>query len=107
MPNGPDSHMRRVDGELLVAASDLSNFLACRHLTRLDAAVADGFVEAPRLRDVGFDALVERGESHETRVLDEFRSRGWTVSEMARAFDDISGSVERTTGSCSTTTPGR
>lgn len=88
--------MRRVDEQLLVSASDLSNFLACRHLTRLDAAVVDGLVDAPRLKDVGFDALVERGEAHEARVLDGFRSNGWNIREIPRALDDIRGSGDRT-----------
>jgi hypothetical protein len=62
--------MRRVGEQIAVSASDLSNFLACRHLTRLDAAALDGLVDAPHLRDVGFEALVERGEAHEKTVLD-------------------------------------
>ena len=51
---------------------------------------------APHLKDVGFDALVERGEAHEARVLDGFRANGWTVREIERTFDDIGTSVAQT-----------
>ena len=90
--------MRYRNEQLTVSASDEANFLACRHLTRLDMAVAQGLVDRPHLRDVGFDALVDRGEAHEAGVLDGFRANGWTVREIERSFDDIGTSVERTRG---------
>ncbi len=89
----------RLDGEQLrFSASDLSNFLACRHLTRLDVAAAHGLVDVPRLKDVGFDALVARGEEHEQSVLTDFRDRGWTVTEVPSPFEnpELAGEVVAT-----------
>jgi hypothetical protein len=55
----------RLDGvQLRFSASDLSNFLACRHLTRLDTLKANGRLEPSRQYDLGFKKLVERGKQH-------------------------------------------
>jgi predicted RecB family nuclease len=70
----------RLDGEQLrYSATDLANFLACRHLTRLDVAAANGLVQKPQTSDLGAEALARRGEQHETRVLTELRERGWSL----------------------------
>ena len=74
--------MKLIDDRLRLSASDTSNFLACRHLTRLDAASARQLLAKPNRKDVGFDALVKRGRSHEVNVLRSFRSRGWSVREI-------------------------
>src|SRR5436309_46443 len=83
--------MKLVDDRLRVSASDTSNFLACRHLTRLDAASARRLLPKPNRKDVGFDALVERGRSHEADVLESFRSKGWSVREIDTNFEDLAG----------------
>lgn len=88
--------MRFRDGRLWLAASDFTNFLACRHLTRLDAAAAYGLVRAPKYRDVGAQTLEERGIEHETRVLEGFRSRGWTIADLRTASDDRREDAEAT-----------
>lgn len=73
--------MRIIDGRLRIAASDVANFLACRHLTQLDLAAAQGLVSAPTLHDLGAEALAQRGLEHEKQILDGFRARGWTVDD--------------------------
>ena len=58
--------MRAADGTLVLAATDLSNFLACPHLTALDLAVAVGRISSPEVRlDAATRLLRERGEAHE------------------------------------------
>jgi predicted RecB family nuclease len=74
--------MRTVDGQLRIAAGDVANFVACRHLTRLDLAVAHQLVRAPMVEDVGAKALEERGLEHERQVLEGFRARGWSVDDQ-------------------------
>lgn len=73
--------MRIVDSRLRIAASDVANFIACRHLTLLDLAAANQLVSAPILDDVGARALEERGLEHEREILEGFRGRGWTVED--------------------------
>lgn len=73
--------MRFVGDRLRIAASDVANFVACRHLTRLDLATAHQLVTAPVFHDVGAKTLEERGLEHERRILESFRARGWTVED--------------------------
>jgi predicted RecB family nuclease len=74
-------------GRLRLAASDVANFLACGHLTRLDMLRARGELRPPHEYDVGFQDLVARGEAHERAVLDGFRARGWSVAEIAAQLE--------------------
>ena len=73
----------RLDGERLrLSASDVANFVACGHLTRLDLLHARGEIQPPHVFDVGFEDLVARGEAHEAAVLQRFRAAGWHVAEI-------------------------
>ncbi|MEX1263105.1 MAG: TM0106 family RecB-like putative nuclease [Actinomycetota bacterium] len=82
--------------ELRVSASDLSNFLACRHLTRLDTARAHGRVPHPHLRDVGRDALVARGDQNEEAVRNRFLERGWAIATIPIDWGHPEVSAEQT-----------
>jgi predicted RecB family nuclease len=68
--------MRISDGRLQLAATDLSNFLACRHLTRLDILKSQGHLSPAKQFDIGFLDLIKRGEAHEKRVLDLLAEEG-------------------------------
>lgn len=54
--------MKIIDGQVRLSASDVANFLECRHLTRLDLLNARGVIKPQYLSDVGLDDLVKRGE---------------------------------------------
>ena len=74
----------RITGDgVRLAASDVANFLACQHLTRLDLLMARAELYPPYVSDLGFRELVERGEAHERAVLDRFRADGCRVVEIA------------------------
>ena len=74
----------RITGDgVRLAASDVANFLACQHLTRLDLLMARAELYPPYVSDLGFRELVERGEAHERAVLDRFRADGCRVAEIA------------------------
>ena len=79
--------MRIAGGELRLSASDVANFLACGHLTRLDLLRARGQLRPPREYDIGFADLVARGEAHEKVVLDRFRADGLRVIEIREGQD--------------------
>ena len=74
--------MKLVDGRLRLAASDVANFVACGHLTRLDLLHAQGQIQPPHAFDIGFKDLVTRGAEHEAAVLARFRSDGLRVAEI-------------------------
>ena len=65
--------MRITDEAVSFSPSDVANFLACRHLTRLDLLSARGELRPTFVKDIGFENLIERGEAHEKSVLERFR----------------------------------
>jgi hypothetical protein len=67
---------------LRLSASDVANFLACGHLTRLDLLRARGELHPPYQVDTGFEDLVRRGDAHERAVLDWFRTAGYSIAEI-------------------------
>ncbi len=80
--------MKLIGSGLRLSASDVANFLACQHLTRLDLLAARGELKPPKEFDVGFLDLVARGEAHEQTVLAGFRAVGLGVAEIDTAAPD-------------------
>jgi uncharacterized protein len=72
-------------GRLRLSASDVANFLACQHLTRLDLLRARGELRPPHEFDIGFQDLVRRGAVHERAVLARFLMDGRDVVEIGEA----------------------
>ena len=68
--------MRIIDGELTLSPSDLSRYLACRHLTSLELEVAHGVRARPHLREALVDLIAAKGTLHEERYLESLRSSG-------------------------------
>jgi len=77
-----------LDGELMVSPSDLTRFVACRHLTALDLRVAHGELAAPAPPSTDGPptglaaALAARGHEHELRYLQKLRGAGLQVVEI-------------------------
>src|SRR5215510_5244201 len=61
--------MRILNGELRLAATDVSNHLACRHLTQLDLAVVRGERSAPEWAAPDLKVIQELGKRHEAAYL--------------------------------------
>jgi hypothetical protein len=57
--------MQKIGDHLRFSASDLVSRLDCRHLTALDAAVARGSMQKPKIWDHVLQALGDRGLAHE------------------------------------------
>ena len=63
--------LRLADGTLVLAATDLTNHLACGHLTQQRLAIARGQRAKPRpADDPHADLIRDRGEAHEREQLD-------------------------------------
>ncbi|HVS04173.1 MAG TPA: TM0106 family RecB-like putative nuclease [Thermoanaerobaculia bacterium] len=75
--------MKLSSSVLRLSATDLSNHLACRHVTTLDLAVARGERPAPQRFDSRLEGLRERGLQHERGYIDHLRARGLEVLELA------------------------
>src|SRR5713101_3778789 len=84
-PQKRGPNMKITGSRLRLSASDVANYLACQHLTRLDLRKAQGTLRPPHAFDIGFQDLVQRGEAHEKAVLDRFRADGREVVEITEA----------------------
>jgi uncharacterized protein len=72
----------RLGHELRLAATDLANFLACRHRTALEMLEADGGPKRPFVDDPLLKLLRERGMAHEKAYVDLLRAQGLTVIDL-------------------------
>jgi predicted RecB family nuclease len=61
--------MQRIGGVPVYSASDLNNFLECRHLTELDRLVVLGEKERPAASDPMTLLIARKGEEHEAQYL--------------------------------------
>lgn len=85
--------MRAIATTIELSASDLSQFLGCRHRTALDLAVAQGLRSAPSWVDPSLVVLQQRGLDHERRQLDGLRAEGLEVVDLSEiSVDEV---VER------------
>jgi predicted RecB family nuclease len=81
--------MQLRDGSLQVSASDLSNFLACRHRTALDMAVAtEQRARPPESEDPLLQLLWDRGMAHEKAYVTWLASQGLAVADLS-AIDSL------------------
>lgn len=71
------------DRQLILSPTDLSAFLACRHRTALDLAVAHGALDAPEWHDPLAQAMRERGLEHERRYLAMLRAEGRRIADLS------------------------
>ena len=72
--------MKLVANQLVLAPTDLGNFLGCRHLTSLDRAAVRGETERPHRHDPRMEELRERGRRHEAAYLDHLRQAGRSIA---------------------------
>ncbi|HEV2398778.1 MAG TPA: TM0106 family RecB-like putative nuclease [Candidatus Sulfotelmatobacter sp.] len=74
--------MKSVSGEFGLSASDLSNHLACRHLTSLDLAVAIGARPTPTWHSPDLWVLQKRGLEHESAYVAHLAAQGLFVVDL-------------------------
>jgi predicted RecB family nuclease len=74
--------MKTVGQQIRLAGSDLSNHLACRHLTALDLQVARGERAAPDWADPNLAIILERGDRHQDDYLAYLVGQGLTVENL-------------------------
>ena len=79
--------MKTSSGSFRLSASDLSNHLACRHLTSLDFDVAVGEKSAPTWHSPDLWVLQERGLEHETAYIAYLAAQGLSVVDLRSGSD--------------------
>src|SRR5687768_1750125 len=87
--------MHLLDDSVALSATDLANFLGCRHRTGLDLSHALGKRRRPHFDDPLLDLLIERGKQHEARYVESLRSAGSDVVDLTDVADRP-GLVDRT-----------
>ncbi|MCC2687696.1 MAG: hypothetical protein K0S21_499, partial [Rhizobiaceae bacterium] len=80
--------MQKIEGSLVLSASDLVGHLNCRHLTSLDIDVAEGRLAKPYVSDPLLDILRERGARHEQGYVDHLKSEGLEITVIEGRFVD-------------------
>src|SRR5262245_22598214 len=80
--------MRIADDQLVLSATDLSNFLSCRHRTALELAEANGVRKRPRFDDPFLEMLAQRGGKHEKGYVDALRAGDRRVVDLSDAKDN-------------------
>ncbi len=65
--------MQRIDGSWIFAASDINDYLACRHLAELEILVATGKRRRPDQDDEQTGLMREKGDAHERAHLERLR----------------------------------
>jgi hypothetical protein len=76
--------MQSRDGALQLSATDLANFLSCRHRTALDMAVAAGKRKPPtHSEDTLLQLLFDRGIAHEKEYVDWLKAQGHNVADLS------------------------
>ena len=75
--------MRAFDNELVLSATDLSNFLSCRHRTALEMAAARGKRQKPKWDDPLLELLFKRGLEHENTYVESLQVDGRKIVSLA------------------------
>jgi predicted RecB family nuclease len=72
--------MYKSGSEIKLSASDLSQFMGCRHATWLDLSQVNGEIQPPKqFYDASLDALIKKGEEFEQRQLELLQQQGKTI----------------------------
>jgi predicted RecB family nuclease len=82
LQNSFDSTMRVQSDLIRLSATDLSNHLACRHLTSLDLSVTQGLRSAPEWRSPDLKIIQELGLRHEAAYLQSLRDAGLSFADL-------------------------
>jgi uncharacterized protein len=86
--------MKRVGDTLRLSATDLANHLACRHLSHLDLASAEGRIRPPDWRPPDVALLAARGQEHEDAFLAHLEKQGRAIAKPLDGPEE--GAFDRT-----------
>lgn len=86
--------MKKIDNKIELSAGDLSNHIACSHLTYLDLAATQGTIKTPDYRDPMLAILQERGLEFEHAYLEILKDSGLQIIEPNS--DDNETALQRT-----------
>lgn len=74
--------MKYTNSQPQKSASDLSNYLGCKHLSKLDLLVAEGKRKVPSWQDPATAVLAQRGQEHEQAYATFLKEKGLSVVDL-------------------------
>jgi len=80
--------MKLTSSQIRLTATDLSNHLACHHLTSLDLSVARGQRSAPEWRSPDAVVIQELGMRHEAAYLRFLQDKGMSLVDFREIVDE-------------------
>src|SRR6266550_5080075 len=87
--------MLNISDQIVLSATDLSNFLNCRHRTALELGEARGKCTRPQFYDPLLEALFARGLEHERQYVESLEGAGRRIVNLAE-ITDRTAAVART-----------
>src|SRR5205809_672732 len=81
--------MRALRNELILSATDLSNFLSCHHRTALEMGEAYGKYKRPKSDDPLLEILFKRGFEHEKDYVQSLATAGRHIVELGDVKDPV------------------
>jgi uncharacterized protein len=72
--------LKKTNDLLYLSASDLSNHIACPHLTYLNLRVANHLLDAPQYNNSSLELMEERGLEFEQAYLTSLKEKGLIIS---------------------------
>jgi predicted RecB family nuclease len=87
--------MKFISNQIRLAATDLSNHLACRHLTLLDLGVVRGQRKAPDWKSPDLAVIQELGSRHEASYLKLLRDQGVSFVDL-REIENEQQAIDET-----------
>lgn len=80
--------MRKINNAIQLSATDVSNYVACHHLSYLELCAAEGLIKRPTYRDPLLAILQERGQEFEASYLQQLKSGGLSVEDEFNSITD-------------------
>lgn len=74
--------MKKIGDSIQYSASDLVNYLGCKHLTELDRKNTLGLIEPPDWQNPALAFLQQKGDEHEQAYVNYLKSKGIKVCEL-------------------------
>nr|WP_319511404.1 TM0106 family RecB-like putative nuclease [uncultured Draconibacterium sp.] len=74
--------MKKTKNFIQFSASDLVNYLGCKHLTQLDRQLVTGEINPPDWQNPALAFLQEKGIEHENAYISHLKTQGLSVLEL-------------------------
>lgn len=88
--------MRNINHSIQYSASDLINFLGCRHLTELDRKTALGEIDPPDWSNPALVLIQQKGLEHEQAYVEHLKSQGLNVCELeGHSIDETKAAISK------------